>query len=301
LVLALIYVNFDWICWSWAGGLVLAFIGVFTMVTDEARAAGGASREKEGRSAPFFMFTTSRFANDGERDGVLSALRKYVTNRDYLSVRLAQEVPELGDRVGRGHLYAMPPSLVGIQLESARGCGPGTPGLIVYDPEHWPETPADERLDVPAAITRGKVVARRSGCHNYGVAPDGLYIGIRPNSCSYDLSVGIHRAVDWDGVNLFDIQAQRLLGDECSSHNGFEAYVEFVAAVTREVRARTRDLEIVAQVSFRYTPPERMIAAIQRLRETVDGFYIAYPSRLGQICAYCSATNLEQVLEAIRD
>jgi hypothetical protein len=301
LVLALTYLNFDWSCWGWTGGLVLAFIGVFAMVTGEAPAARSTSPEKEGRSAQFFMFTTSKFASDGERDGVFSALRKYVIKWDYLSVRLAQVVPELGDRVGRGHLYTVPPSLGGIQLESARGCGPGTPGLIVYDPEHWPETPADERLDVPAAIARGKVVARRSGCHNYGIAPDGLYLGILPNSCSYDLSIGIHRTVDWDGINLFDIQAQRLLGDECSSHSGVEAYAEFVDAVTHEVRARARDLEIVAQLSFRYTPPERMMAAIERLRETVDGFYIAYPSRLGQICGYCSATNLEQVLEAIRD
>jgi hypothetical protein len=43
-----------------------------------------------------------------------------------------------------------------------------------------------------------------------------------------------------------------------------------------------------------------MIVAIDQLCRVVDGFYLAYPSIVGPPCAYCSPTNLEQVLAAIR-
>ena len=292
--------SFERIWRSLARRLVLALIGVLAVVTDEPGAADNVRGENDGRSAPFFMFTTSKFANDGERDGVLSALLQHVTNRDYLGLRLAQEVPELGDRVGRAHLYVLPPSLGDVQRQSARGREPGTPGLIVYDPEHWPQTPGEELADVPAAIASGKVLARKSGCHDYGIAPDGWLIGIKPDTCGYDLSAGIHRTVDWDGIALFDIQAQRLLGEECVSHSGTDAYVGLVAAIAHEVRARAQDLKIVAQLSFRFTAPERMLAAIERLRGIADGFYIAYPRDVGQACSYCSPRNLDRVLAAIR-
>jgi hypothetical protein len=86
----------------------------------------------------------------------------------------------------------------------------------------------------------------------------------------------------------------------CNARAGLDAYVAFMTVIARELRAKGGHPKIVAQVSFRFTPPERMIAAIRRLQGIVDGFYIAYPSNVGPPCAYCSPRNLEEVLSAIR-
>jgi hypothetical protein len=279
---------------------LLTLFGFFAIVTIEPRSAPGTSANQSNRPAQFFMFTTSKFADQGEREAIFAVLRKHLTTQDYLGVRLARVFPELGGRIGPSHQYALPPSLKAVDCESKRSRLLGAPGLVIYDAEHWPETPADEQADIVAAISRGKVIAAEAGCHEYGIAPDGWFIGIPPRLCTYDLSTGIYRAVDWRGIALFNIQAQRLLSDECSLRNGVDTYVGFVTAVVREVRDKAPQLKIVAQLSFRFTPPDRMIAAIERLRRVVDGFYIAYPSNVGPPCAYCSPMSLEQVLAAIR-
>jgi hypothetical protein len=273
----------------------LASLGALLMVACSAPVARGAPPDLR---PIFFMFSTSRFADTGERGAVAASLRKYVTSRDYLSAAVAREFPDLGQRVGRGHRYVLPTSLSGVERESAKGCGPDTAGLVIYDGEHWAETPADEQAQMSTSIARGRVIVGATSCHDYGIAPDGQFIGISPSNCSYDLSAAIHQQLDWSGIALFNIQAQILLSDRCGP--GVDDYVAFVAAVTAAVRTASHPPAIAAQLSFRYTPPERMIAAITRLRDIVNGFYIAYPSYVGQTCTYCSAGNLEQVLGAIR-
>ncbi len=123
-----------------------------------------------------------------------------------------------------------------------------------------------------------------------------MFLGISPGTGRYDLNRSIHRRIDWDGIALFDIQAQWLLDGERA---GSDTYVEFVATVAREVRAASPPTKIVAQLSFRFTPPEAMIAASARLAGIVDGFYIAYPGNVGPICNYCSPDNLAQVLSSL--
>ncbi|MDE2571452.1 MAG: hypothetical protein KGM44_02885 [bacterium] len=280
--------------------LLLASLAMLVVLASAWMVARAADTKGADPPGAFFMFTTSRFANAGERKAIVDALRRYVTGQDYLGSRLGHEVPELGGRVGRAHLYALPPNLESLERQSAGRCGSGTPGLIVYDGEHWQETPADEQEDMPRAIARGKGMVRATGCHDYGVAPDGEFIGIVPKTCSYELGDALHRRVDWDDISLFNIQAQRLLSDECDPRAGLKAYVTFVTEIARDVRAKSPRTKVSAQLSFRYTPPDRMVAAIRRLRGVVDGFYIAYPSNVGPRCAYCSPHNLEEVLEAIR-
>jgi hypothetical protein len=264
------------------GVLVLSLIGAFSTMT-----AASAS------PAPFFMFTAAKFADPDERLEIADVLRRRVASRDYLSWRLGEELPELALRVGRAHLYLLAPSLTQIARHRA-SCGPGAPGLIIYDGEHWPQTPLAEQEDIVKAVADGKTLATAAGCSAYGIAPDGQFLGIVPATGQYDLERSIHRRIDWDGISLFDIQAQRLL-----DRAGVDAYAEFVAAVGREVRATSPPTKLVAQLSFRSTCPEKMIAASHRLAGIVDGFYIAYPRNIGPICNYCSPDNLAQVLDAL--
>ena len=119
-------------------------------------------------------------------------------------------------RISRTHVYALPPSLAAVELATAGKCGART-GLIIYNGEHWQATPPDEQADMAKAIERGKGIVRQSGCEDYGIAPDGQYIGISAGKCRYDPAASIYRAIDWTGISLFDIQAQRLLGGIASS------------------------------------------------------------------------------------
>jgi hypothetical protein len=144
------------------------------------------------------------------------------------------------------------------------------------------------------AVADGKTLVRAAGCSAYGIAPDGQFLGISPATGRYDLDNSVHRRIDWEGIALFDIQAQRLL-----DRAGVDAYAEFVAAVGQEVRAASAQTKLVARLSFRSTCPEAMIAAADRLAGIVDGFYIAYPRNIGPICSYCSPDNLARMLAAL--
>ena len=275
----------SWLCIALMAG---------SMMTGSANAADGQS------PSPFFMFTTSNFPDAGEHRAVANTLRQHVTGDDYLSFELVGKFPELADRVDRAHVYALVPSLNLIAKQAANGCGPRTPGLIIYDAEHWDATPASEKADMTGAIARGKAIARKTGCHAYGVTPDGEYAGIAGQRCSYDLDAGIIRRIDWQDISLLVLQAQILLGDRCNSPSAMQRYIDFVTAIVGEVRAKSATVRIVTQFSFRHTPPERMITAMRALRSVVAGFYIAYPSNVGPHCAYCSPANLDTVLAAVR-
>lgn len=264
------------------------------VVTGSASAAGGEA------PMPFFMFTAAHFPDAGERRAIGDSLRRHVTADDYLSVELAAKWPELADRVGRGRVYALVPNHRLIAKHAAAGCGPGTAGLIVYDAEHWDATPDSEKADIVGAIARGKAIAMRSGCHAYGVTPDGEYAGIAGQRCRYDVDAGILGRIDWQDVSLLVLQAQILLADRCNGPAALQRYVDVVTAAVRQVRAKSASVRVVAQFSFRHTPPERMIEAMRLLRGVVAGFYVAYPANVGPPCRYCSPSNLDAVLAAVR-
>jgi hypothetical protein len=270
--------------------LLVALLSV--VVTIDARAATAAAQ------GPFFMFTTWQYATADETGEVGAVLRRHTRSNDYLGVNVELQFPNLAGRISRTHLYTLPPSLAAVERATVGKCGVRA-GLIIYDGEHWQGTPPDEQADMAKAISRGKAIVHQTGCQDYGIAPDGHYIGIFPGTCRYDPAASIHHAIDWAGITLFDIQAQRLLGPNCFERAGVDAYVAMVTAIASDVRARPSFPKIVAQLSFRLTSPDKMIAAIKQLSGIVDGFYIAYPRNVGPACSYCSSANLDQVLEAI--
>ena len=271
--------------------LLIALLSALMAI--DARAVTAAAK------GPFFMFTSWQFATTSEAREVGAVLRRHTGSDDYLGVNVERQFPDLAGRISRMHVYALPPSLAAVERATVGKCGART-GLIIYDGEHWEETPPDEQANMAKAIERGKTIVRQSGCQDYGIAPDGQYIGISPGTCRYDPAASIHRSINWTGITLFDIQAQRLLGPDCIERAGVDAYVAAVRSIASDVRARLSFPKIVAQLSFRLTAPNRMIAAIKQLSGIADGFYIAYPSNVGPACSYCSPANLDKVREAIR-
>ena len=256
--------------------------------------------DSAAESGPFFMFAASKFAETGERQRIEAVLSTYLTPRDFVSLGLTKAFPALGARVPRENVFVLPPNLTQVAATIRKGTGDGTPGLLIYDGEHWEATPGDEQGDLPGAVLRGKALTRKSAGHRFGFAPDGVFVGVRPGRCGFDLNEAVHRRIDWSDIALFNIQAQHLLSDTCDATGGFAAFVDFVVAVAGDAKAAAPHLLVTAQLSFRDTPPDRMVRAIRRLRGTVDGFYVAYPSNVGPVCRYCSPENLGTVLSAIR-
>jgi hypothetical protein len=240
------------------------------------------------------MFTTSRFATVQEREAVTDVLVHYLRPTDYLSAALKRQEPTLAP----AQTYLLASSLVEVERASGNGCRDAN--LVIYDGEHWAATPLDEQMNLPAAIARGSAIAAQTGCHKYGVAPDGVFLGVVPDRCEYHMARGIMANIDWRGIGLFDIQVQALLNNRCGSTNATDNYVNSVTEIARFAKATEQRPLIAAQLSLRDTPPERMIESIGRLRCTVDGFYIAYPSSGPLPCRYCSPSNLAMVLQKIR-
>lgn len=214
-----------------------------------------------------------------------------------------------GFGVPRARRYALPTSLrerwagwPGVRHWVRRGCGRGTPGLIVYDPERRELTPPSEQRRLIASIRRAERMVRATGCHSFGLAPGSTPLfGLDPARCDFDLGRGSYRRVAWRRVDLVDVQAQRLAGDDCAARDGLARYDELVTSVARYVRARNPRIRVVTQVSFRDSPPARMVEAVARVAPVVDGVYFSYPTTNDAIpCRYCTPANMDAFLGALR-
>lgn len=246
-------------------------------------------------SGPFFMFSPSHPSDPN----VITVLETYFQPIDYVSVGLGNADPMLGQRVGNGHEFVIPPSLDSVETQVTNGCANGVPGLILYDIEHWQATPQSEQDDPADSIAQGAGIVTAAGCGIlYGTTPDGQFMGLPPAACAPDFSTSIYQQVDWTEISFVNIQAQRLLSDTCGGQQNRDSYVNFVSTIADYVRSQNPGIVVSAQLSFRYTSPDTMVSAIQALNGIVDGYYLAYPETLS--CTYCSSDNLQSVLQAFR-
>jgi hypothetical protein len=245
---------------------------------------------------PFFMFVAHRFDAPGEDKAVSRVLTKYFTSRDYIGAEW-RKVPELSNRIPIAHTFAIPGSIEGAR----RAAADPQIGLVMYDIEHWDATPKSEQTDPIPAVLRASDVVRDYPGKSFGITPDGQYIGIRAGKCELDTAANIVNKVDLTRLDVVLFQSQRLLGDKCVKEDGVKLYSELISSNAKAAKKRNPKILVVAQFSFRFTPPERMIEKIRELSVEVDGVYLAYPATsLGIKCAYCSPENLERVLAAVR-
>jgi hypothetical protein len=247
-----------------------------------------------------FIMYSANAPRDAPRD-----FKRYFTRSDYARV---ESLPPNFD-VPRPHRYVLPTSLrerwagdPGVRHWVRRGCGPGTPGLIVYDPEDRDLTPPSELRRLSVSVRRAARLVRSTGCHRFGLAPGSTPLfGLDPASCTYALEDGSYRELPWKAIDLIDIQAQRLLGDACVDEAGVEKYASVVTTLARFVRERNADIAVVSQVSFRDNPPARMREGIAAVADVVDGVYFSYPSLEPEIpCRYCTPMHLRMLLGFLR-
>lgn len=239
---------------------------------------------------PFFLFTTFR-----PRDpAVHHILERYFGARDYISTSLARADLALATQVDRTHRYRLCDSIAEIDDNVMAAT------TIFYDIEHWPSTPTAEQASPVASIAAGAREVHAEPDRKYGIAPDGEFIGLTPGACSFDFQKGILPKIDWTQIDFVNLQVQRLLSDSCADSVTVKDYVAFVSEATGFIRAHNPKIVVTAQLSFRYTPPDKMIAAVKGLTGVVDGFYLAFPGNSPVHASYCTAADLERMLAGVR-
>lgn len=253
--------------------------------------------------APFFIFLSAKFPTADEEAQVFKVLAARARSGDYLGRVLVERVPALSHRVDRSHILVAPASIAGVTNNLA--CGPSTPGIILYDPEHWDATPNIEKSDLPDAIDQAKAAVAASKCHSFALAPDGRFAGVDPRACHWALQDSIFRNMHStaNGIALVNIQGHILFGNSCvkrfGEDNSLASYIAFNTAVANQIRAKIPGALVTTQLSLRAMSPQRILQAIKALTGIVDGFYVAYPASEGSPCRFCTPANLETVLAAI--
>ncbi len=220
----------------------------------------------------------------------------------------ADTLPD-GSDFARRRLYGLPTTLrrewmgyPGVRYWVDAGCGPGTPKMIVYDPEYRSLTPKREQANVLESIRKARRRVASTGCHDFGLAPgSALLFGFDGTDCTYDLGDSFLRDINWRRVDLVDIQSQRLLSAHCLERDGLTTYRRVVNRIADYVRGLNPEIRVFSQVSFRDNAPEDMLAGLRNVRDVIDGFYFSYPTTNTEIpCEYCTEEDLEFFLSNVR-
>ncbi|MDE2571451.1 MAG: hypothetical protein KGM44_02880 [bacterium] len=217
-------------------------------------------------------------------------LQQTATTRTHLSLGIVQADPILAARIGTTNTFQLADSIAAVTADvwAAHGAA-----LVFYDIEHWPGTPSAEQRNPIRSIAQAALQAHAAG-RAFGITPDGLFLGIRPLRCTFNIAAGILPAVHWSSVDALNLQAQVLADDaRCGGVTTYAAFVKQAVALARNANPR---IVISAQISLRHSSPTTALAAIAAVRAIVDAVYVAYPSNN---CSACTPANLATILDSL--
>jgi hypothetical protein len=152
--------------------------------------------------------------------------------------------------------------------------------VVMYDPERWKATPADERRDPIDAMRTFAAVARSAGYDQVIVTPHQNLMQVADAVCAADEGETNEEAFVRCGVpyaaasvaDVVEIQAQELQERPAD-------YAAFVEAAAAQARSADPDVAVVAGLSTRFSSnADGMLRAWESVSEVVDGHYLAMPS-----------------------
>jgi hypothetical protein len=242
----------------------------------------------------FFIFGA------GWDPAALEVIGNYTDSNDYVGMgigkRIARTTDKSVDRVPTP--YFLPPSLQEIDRILSTSCSADRRGaVVIYDPEPWDATPKEERDNIFKSIAEAGRRVNNSGCYKFGLAPSRAYLGGK--GCQPSATRNFLQSVDWSKVQIFVIQAQGILSDNCGSGN-FRNYATFVNSLARSIKSMNPETKVVAELSLSHSDANEALMAITATRENVNGFYLAYPNPSKKNCRYCNKTELEKILVQLK-
>ena len=190
----------------------------------------------------------------------------------------------LGFPVGGGAPTALSwASEAAFQLAIANKWIPPQVTTVMYDPENWPSTPRDERIDPVAAMNSFSASARALGYrviitpHPSLVTVPGGRCTVRPGEPIEDAYVRCDIAGQAAKVaDIVETQGQMLETDP-------GAYGRFVSATAAQARAANPHVLVLSGLSTNFTDsPVALYRAWLSVRDVVDGHYLAAPHGLRQ-------------------
>ena len=155
--------------------------------------------------------------------------------------------------------------------------------VIAYDIEQWERTPELERIDPLLSISRGASIVHEAG-YRFGITPDA------------EMLLANYKKINWTEIDFLGMQLQRF------SEN-IQEYSSLANEIASFARCKNPNIEIFSQLSFRFTDASDMIRVVERVKDTVDGFIIAYDTnnRADSCISGCSPRQLNQVLNKINE
>lgn len=245
-------------------------------------------------SDPFIVFASDAAYTDA---ATIPLAKKYLTSQDYIGREAVTRTPKLQGIVPPAHEVEIFTSVDAIQQAAQKGCGAGGPRLLIYQLNDVAPPSGASSGDLLSNISRAAGIVKSAGCQ-LGLLSEGRLFS--SGNCDGKLDSNLYAAIDWAAVSFLDITGNWLVGDACVGQSSIPNYVNLVNSIAVSVRARNPGIVLTAHLSFGSMKPGNMVAAAEGLNGVVDGFLLAYPLSPAHQHLYCTAANLEFLLQSLR-
>jgi hypothetical protein len=176
---------------------------------------------------------------------------------------------------------------------------PAGTGGVLYDPEHWPFTPAAEQHDPQGAAATAAAIAHAHGLQ-FIVTPAldlGSVIAPRSSAPRWQLFLDLRLAARIaPTANVIDLQAQSLEASAAS-------YAAFVRQAAAQARSANPAVTVLAGLSTNLpgavVDSQELTAAIRASAATVNGYWLNIPEP-GPYCPTCTPARPQVGIAALR-
>lgn len=191
------------------------------------------------------------------------------------------------------------PAVAALDNALATGQLPAGTRAVLYDPEAWSFTPADEQRDPVRAAARAAQLAHARGLQLIVAPALNLTTVMAPDGSSprwrrfldLQLAAGIARVAD-----IIELQAQSLERSPAT-------YAAFVRQAAAQARGARPGVTVLAGLSTNPPGPvvrsQQLVAAIEASWQSVGGYWLNIPGR-GPRCPTCNPPRPDVGIEALR-